>query len=71
MAIFCVHLSQDSEEDSVSIIRVGSTKKYADNWQAAFGDKKQSSPNKRTATKKTATAKKKTATKKKAAKKRK
>ena len=46
----------------MTILRVGATKKYADNWASAFGEKKK-------ATKKKATTAKKKTTKKKAKKK--
>ena len=48
----------------MSILRVGSTDKYADGWDAAFGTGK-----KKTAVKKKVTAKKKATPKKKASKK--
>jgi hypothetical protein len=42
------------EEIIVSIIRVGSNKKYSDGWEAAFSGKKKQSGQKSTAKKKTA-----------------
>jgi hypothetical protein len=68
VAFLVVHLFQDTRRTSVSITRIGSTKKYADNWQAAFGGRKKSGTKKRSTSKKAATAKRKTAPKKKAAK---
>jgi len=71
VAFLVVYLYQGKRRISVSITRIGSTKKYADNWQAAFGGKKKSGTKKRTTSKRAATAKKKAAPKKKNAKKQK
>lgn len=66
MAILVVPPYQETRRISVSITRIGKSKKYADNWQAAFGGKKKSGTKKRKTSKKSATAKKKAPSKKKA-----